>query len=229
MPRPRRALDLIGQQGGRLTVVNTWLDEQSRRWIACNCVCGTVNHICRYNNFQSGQSRSCGCLAREAGKQCGDKRRTHGDSCTPMYRHWLCLRARGGLSGGWEKYEVFRDFAKNRPAGTYVIRKDANAPYSPENFSHWGTKIESSRQRSNGRLITLRGQTKSMTEWAAVAGVTRQAFQQWLSTPEPRSEFEIEEYVFEHESFRSRMFDRAAIKRRHTVDRRREDQDPARG
>lgn len=211
---------LIGRKMGRLTVINTWKDADPPyvRWLVCNCDCGTTNHVCRYNNFQTGRSKSCGCLQRSRIREVGAARRTHGDSLSATYKYWGALRKRGGVAGGWEAYDTFKAFVGDRIRGSFIIRKDNMKPFSPENFSHWGSQQESMRQRRDGHFVTVRGETKSISEWADLVGVSRQAFHQWLTDPrKTRSDADIEAYIYEHDVFRQRVFAQAANKRRNTA------------
>jgi hypothetical protein len=216
----RRALlpaDLIGKKSGRLTITNTWIEEvpgrNSVRWVMASCECGTANHVLRHSNFHSGKSSSCGCRNREHLKSLHGRRRTHGDSKSPLYLHYVLLRKRSGMAGKWLTYQGFKDDLGARPPGKFVLRKDPAQPYSPENFSGWGNINDSMRQRTNGKVFTLRNQTKNVSEWAAYVGISRQAMHQWIELVNPSIE-EIDEYVFDHENYKQRKWRQAGAKRR---------------
>src|ERR1700735_494142 len=54
------------------------------KWL-CRCDCGTERWIVG-SELRRGQSKGCGCLARE---MTGVRRRTHGRTGTAEYRCWL--------------------------------------------------------------------------------------------------------------------------------------------
>jgi hypothetical protein len=57
-----------GEIYGRLTVVEfSHKDTRSRKWWRCKCICGNET-ILHTGNLHSGNTRSCGCLARDQKK-----------------------------------------------------------------------------------------------------------------------------------------------------------------
>ncbi len=69
MGRPKE--NLIGQKFGRWTVVEEgpgYIDKGANgikpNWY-CDCDCGTKHHLVSSKNLKAGNSKSCGCLARE--------------------------------------------------------------------------------------------------------------------------------------------------------------------
>jgi hypothetical protein len=58
----------VGEKYGRLTVVEyMYTDAHPRKYFRCSCECGgeVVTHT---NSLRTGNTRSCGCLSREAKK-----------------------------------------------------------------------------------------------------------------------------------------------------------------
>lgn len=51
-----------------------------------------------------------------------------------------------------------------------VERRDGNGPYSPENC-YWATYKQQNRNTSRNRMITFRGETLSLAEWAERTGI----------------------------------------------------------
>ena len=69
---PRRPIDLIGNQYGRLTVVSLFRGpikraNKSAQW-NCRCTCGNVTSVAAHY-LKNGSTRSCGCLRRENGRR----------------------------------------------------------------------------------------------------------------------------------------------------------------
>lgn len=61
-----QALDLTGKRFGRLIVVRrAETSSNAHSMWACDCDCGTTNHVVVANVLRKGFSRSCGCLRRE--------------------------------------------------------------------------------------------------------------------------------------------------------------------
>ena len=57
---------MIGEKYGRLTVLSlSHCDQRHRKWWLCLCECGS-NTTLHTGNLRSGNTRSCGCLARDA-------------------------------------------------------------------------------------------------------------------------------------------------------------------
>ncbi len=123
-----------------------------------------------------GATRSCGCL-----------RRTHGLIQTREYGAWEGLRNRcnnptnhayrryGGrgikVCERWDSFENFLADMGPSPDGMSIDRIDNNGPYSPENCK-WSTSKEQNRNRRDNRLITYKGQTKCLAEWAESTGIS---------------------------------------------------------
>lgn len=74
-----RALDLVGQNFGRLTVlqrVDNYIDRKGRQRSAWECRCECGNHIVTTGDkLKNGNTKSCGCLQKE--KAANSLRETH--------------------------------------------------------------------------------------------------------------------------------------------------------
>jgi hypothetical protein len=53
-----------------------------------------------------------------------------------------------------------------------IDRIDANGDYSPENC-RWVTNRDQQNNRSNTKILSLNGETKSLSEWADELGIAR--------------------------------------------------------
>lgn len=112
---------------------------------------------------------------------------THGLSRTPPYRVWVDLRRRCNDArrpdfyryGGrgikvCERWSVFANFLADmgeKPGPEYSIERiDNDGNYEPSNCK-WSTAAEQSNNRRSNQLISFRGQTKTITEFATQHGL----------------------------------------------------------
>lgn len=188
--------DITGQRFGRLTVIGrAGSNARGRAMWLCFCDCGRSLVVCG-NALLRGNTRSCGCLAKDTESACGKKRAIHGHCHERLFHVWVNMRARCrspqhqayknyGARGifvcpEWDaSYEAFRSWAyangyqENAPRGACTLdRIDNDGPYCPENC-RW---ISMSKQRANQRrsmLVTYNGETKPASQWSLEAGFDR--------------------------------------------------------
>jgi len=55
-----------------------------------------------------------------------------------------------------------------------LSRKDTSKDFSPENCI-WITRFEAMNKKRNCRLITINGHTQSISGWARIVGISREA------------------------------------------------------
>lgn len=72
----------------------------------------------------------------------------------------------------WHDYSNFLADMGQRPDGHSLERVDNNGPYSPENCI-WADHKTQNRNRRNNRLITYRGETMCIEDWAEKSGIGR--------------------------------------------------------
>jgi len=66
----------IGKKYNRLTVINfSHKDDKSRNWYVFECVCGNLRTL-HTGNVTSGNTKSCGCLAKDRYKKQQEKAQT---------------------------------------------------------------------------------------------------------------------------------------------------------
>ncbi|MEU5859935.1 hypothetical protein ABZ815_02085 [Nonomuraea sp. NPDC047529] len=113
--------------------------------------------------MRSNNTRSCGCLDFESRQT---RRRTHGESGTPLYQAWSSMKQRcsnPNIRGAhrysgrgitvcteWvDSFEKFRDWAMRHGyvEGKELDRIDNDFGYSPDNC-RWVTKLENLDNRS---------------------------------------------------------------------------------
>ena len=178
----KRLPDLTGEKFGRWTVIQkAENDHNGRSQYLCRCECGTEK-VLRRSSLTSGNSKSCGCLSRDAAHERGI---THGESKSRLYRIWAgiiqrCCNDRARYE--WDKYggrgiavcdewrnsfEAFRDWAKSNGYNDSLTieRKDNNGPYAPWNC-RWATTYEQGNNKRTSKRITYNGETRTVREFA---------------------------------------------------------------
>lgn len=122
--------------------------------------------------LKNGSSKSCGCVNVK-----------HGYEGTKVYKLWSHMKERcfspkhksysdyGGrgitVCKEWLEAKPFIEWALENgyKEGLTLERKDFNANYSPNNCVFVTQKEQANNRRSN-RLITISGETKTLTQWA---------------------------------------------------------------
>lgn len=173
-----RFIDLTGKKFGRLTVVE--LASKNKRgvyyWL-CRCECKNTKVI-RGGHLREGIIKSCGCLRKELTKQ---RQTTHGMLNTSEYKIWLGMKTRcsnkntiGYKDYGsrgitvcerWLKFENFFEDMGERPQNKTLDRINNNSEYSKMNC-RWATWKENNRNRRDNKMITYKGKTFCIAEWA---------------------------------------------------------------
>lgn len=178
-----------GRVIGRLTLIDSFLvgDEGRRHWNAL-CSCGkttTIRQDYLKKCIREGLG-SCGCLQADSART-GNSGRVHGMCATPTWNSWVSMNRRCydakyrsyadyGAKGvtvcqEWrDSFEAFYADMGDRPEGQTLDRIKNEFGYSPGNC-RWATKLEQARNKTNNVLITVRGRTKAMSEWAALSGI----------------------------------------------------------
>ena len=177
--------DLKGQKFGRLTVIERAKKENERHavWL-CICDCGNYVTV-KSDNLKSGNSKSCGCLAKELTRQRSLK---HGEFGSRLYNIWAHMKNRcnnpsdkrykdyGGrgitFCKEWNDFESFRDWAS---ANGYrddltIDRIDVNGNYEPSNC-RWATIEEQANNKRNNLVYTLNGRTQTLAQWCEEYGM----------------------------------------------------------
>lgn len=183
-----RIKDLSGQRFGRWRVISYAGSDkkQNARW-NCICDCGTERDVARLH-LVHGTSKSCGCISREATlARCI----THGGTKRPEYRTWHGIKkrcylptepafknygARGiKVAPEWvDSFETFFADMGPRPSPSHSIeRLDNNADYAPGNCV-WATDLEQANNTRANRLLTVDGETMTLSQTARKYGLTPQ-------------------------------------------------------
>lgn len=201
----RPIIDLTGQKIGMLTVLG--IDNSIPRtgqdpvWWLCRCECGNVR------SFRGGDIKqrlkdgfkniSCGCYIRK-------RFLTHGKTGTRLYNVWNEIKQRCfnpscreyrfyGARGitmcdewredfvSFERWCLDAGYDETAPRGQFTIdRIDTNGNYEPSNCRLADMRVQANNRRKN-RLLTLYGQTKTMSEWSRVTGFSARLIHDRLS------------------------------------------------
>lgn len=186
--RGPRFKDRTNERVGRLTILRLdRMEKRGRIWKSfwcCRCDCGT-ECVLPGANFSSGNTKSCGCLRREAGLT---KNLRHGRSYTRAYNIWQLLIRRctdpnnesfadyGGrgitICNRWlECFENFYADMGDPPTGRHSIdREDNNGGYSKGNC-RWATAKQQSRNSRRNVHVEYQGHRRCISEWAEVLGL----------------------------------------------------------
>ena len=178
-----------GTKFGRLTVVARGQNRSGRVAYDCKCECGQRTTITlRY--LLSGESRSCGCLHREATSM---RFMTHGHRASRKpsaeYSAWAGMIARcynranaryhdyGGrgikVYQEWiDSFEKFLAYIGPKPSPSMSLDRIKNEDgYFPGNV-RWATAKEQCNNTRQNVRITCDGKTKTATEWCNELGVS---------------------------------------------------------
>lgn len=198
--------DYIGKRFGMLTVIgpDTRSDHfNSNHWVF-KCDCGK-----KFSDYPSrvlsGHKKSCGCNK-------GKGTLTHGCNGDEFYPTWWGMMRRcyhkenhnysryGGrgitVCDEWHDPEKFilwaHTTAGHKTSGISLDRIDNSKGYSPENC-RWATSSNQANNRRNNRVETIGGESKNITEWCRIYGISTQlvnarqrkgmSFEEALKTP----------------------------------------------
>lgn len=174
-------IDLVGKRFGRLCVKEK--STMPYKWI-CECDCGNKKTVSMYS-LLNGVTKSCGCLSIQKVKE----RAIHGKSGTSEHNIWKTIKQRcynknlpsyqrygkRGIKMSLRWKNSFSNFVAdmgNRPSLNHSIERiDNNKGYCKSNC-RWATMKEQCANRRNSVFITINGETKRISEWCHLAGIT---------------------------------------------------------
>lgn len=185
MRKNPRLIDLTGNQFGRWRVLCKAGNSKggAALW-RCMCACG-VEKVVRGGDLRSGKSVSCGCIGSRA--TIGDRRRTHGDSATRLYRIWKgihtrCTSARYSgyhgrgirVSEAWADYDQFKAWALSSGYSDdlSIDRINNDGDYEPSNC-RWANDTTQAR---NTRRTLRRADGRSWVDIAEENGIPGRVF-----------------------------------------------------
>lgn len=185
--------NLVGKKFGRLTVLkNIGKNKHGEYQWKCLCECGNKTTVIGSNLKYGGKTKSCGCLIRESATKLLT---THGLSSHPLHGIYCGIRGRCFLKTNtsykrygargisickrWLDFQIFYDdnieaytkhVEKHGHKNTTIDRINNDGDYTPENC-RWATWKEQGRNQRTNRLITYKGETKPLSEWAEQIGI----------------------------------------------------------
>ena len=173
-----------GMRFGKWTVLEPAEQRGVHKMWKCQCECGTVKDIYE-TNLKRGKTLSCGCYVREVNS-------IHGAYESRLYRVWAEMLDRcnpnstrsknhgdRGISvcEEWHDFETFQKWAiangynEEAPRGKCTLdRIDNNGNYEPSNCRWTDNKTQCRNKRTN-RLLTYKGETHCVAEWAEILGI----------------------------------------------------------
>lgn len=184
---------LIGKKFGKLTVIKALKERQRGKivWV-CKCDCGNITHVVS-SNLREGKVRggtySCGCAKIE-------QKTVHNLSNTKLYKTLVSIKGRcknpnhpnykryGGrgitLCEEWDGEKGFENFynwamQNGYRDGLTIDRTDNNKGYSPNNC-RWVTNKQNSNNTRNCKLMTINGESHTISEWADIKGIPPRVF-----------------------------------------------------
>lgn len=150
----------------RWELIKLHTSKSGRYWKSLyRCVCGVEREVLDVS-VRAKQSKSCGCLQREAAKTQGLKNKTHGKSQSTEYYSWGAMWDRctdpknkryvdyGGRGiAVCEEWKLFKNFYADmgpKPLGTSLDRINNELGYTASNC-RWATPTEQSNNRRRRR------------------------------------------------------------------------------
>ncbi|MEW9122684.1 MAG: hypothetical protein AB2421_08220 [Thermotaleaceae bacterium] len=172
--------DLAGMKFGKLQVLNRYIGTEKKGWYwDCLCDCGTLSAKDGYR-LLSGKTKSCGCISRDRKIKKQQKRLYHiwltmEESCHTLNSiDYINYGARGlRVCNDWSNN--FLSFYQWATANGYTEKStldlmNLDGCYEPSNC-RWVTNKQQGIATRNNCHITINGQTKTITEWAELAGI----------------------------------------------------------
>lgn len=184
--------DLTGGRFGALLVLHKAESGKvlsSSMW-RCKCDCGKISEK-RGSDLYSGNTKSCGCRCA-----IGPRKYSRNVRKDPEYTVWKGLRARvNGMNhisfkryGGrglivdpiFDDYEVFLAEVGTRPTPKHWIeRKDNSLGYVHGNLC-WELPKKQARNTRRNKVLTFKGETRSLVEWCEVLNLPYSAIRNRL-------------------------------------------------
>jgi hypothetical protein len=199
----RKLVDRTGQRFGKLTAKKPIRTRNKNNKVVifweCVCECGNTTKV---HSSALLIAKSCGCFRKEISKKMIALNTKHGESGenkTDIYGLWKGIKSRvrstsiGSykhyLEKGiivcdeWESnYLIFKKWCLDNgyKKGLLIDRINNDKGYYPENC-RFLTPKESSRNKSNNRYLTYKGERKTVAEWAEITGIKRDTLSGRLS------------------------------------------------
>lgn len=178
----------VGERHHRLTAVSFVRRNKRRSAIwKFQCECGNTHEV-EATYVRIGNTKSCGCLKREARAANGRANATHGKAGSPIYKVWRRMITRctnpnvdtfknyGGRGISvcklWrESFEAFYADMGDRPSKDHSIdRINNDGNYEPGNVQ-WSTRKEQARNKRKNRIVIVNGASMTLAEAVEKSGL----------------------------------------------------------
>ena len=200
---------------GRWTILDdTPIKEGKYIKYLCKCECGTIKYV-KKRLLHDGQSKSCGCLARE---KFIARNKKHGHAHSHLYFVWTSLRHRCNCPSSesyhnygergikvcseWDDFETFSKWAYSNgyddtKSGRELSldRIDVNGDYCPKNC-RWISMYDQQDNKRNTIRITYNNETHTIKEWAKITGLNNQIIYQRFRKGHQLSDVFFNGYLF---------------------------------
>ena len=189
-------LDILHEKFNKLTVVRyNGVNNKHKHIYECCCECGNIKTTDR-RALLTGHTGSCGCYFRSV---CWRNRVTHGETIkglsgkfnNPEYRAWSSMKERcenpmhasyhnyGGrgitVSPEWSvDFLAFLKSIGKRPSKAHSLERINNSLGYFEVNVKWATIAEQSNNRRTNIVIEFDGEHKTMSQWAAQVGLSKE-------------------------------------------------------
>ena len=177
--------DLTGKTYGQLTVLH--FDSTLNKWI-CRCTCGN-QHTTTTGHLNAKRTTRCWPCSVKARSQRQRYRRCPYRSKYPReVKRWYAMRNRcmnpnnimyphyGGrgitIAPEWNSFKQFITDMGPLPSPQHQIdRIDNDGPYCKANC-RWATQLQQMRNNRRNRVLTFKGESHCMSEWAEILGLS---------------------------------------------------------
>lgn len=179
-----RINDLRGKTFGNLLVLDEKpIRKNNNTYWKCKCICGNEKYIF-HGNLISNRQKGCGCLQNN-----NPNRKTQHKRLIKIFNNMKqrCYNPKsenykhyGGkgikICSQWLKdSKNFYNWSINNgyADSLSIDRINVNSDYEPNNC-RWINMKSQANNRSNNRLITIKGKTKTASQWAEEFGITHE-------------------------------------------------------
>lgn len=183
--------DISNRRFGRLIAMYFLYKKRGHAYWFCRCDCGKET-ITTLNKLEDKHTRSCGCLNKEKLLQSSI---THNMCYSKFYNIWRGIKTRcnnpnsksykdygkRGIKNEWKSFEKFKKdvypsylehIKKFGEDNTFIERNDNNGNYNKKNCS-FKTRLEQNNNKRNNHLITFKGKTQTVSQWAEELNIKR--------------------------------------------------------
>lgn len=188
---PKRSLSrfqiLTGRRFNRLVVYSIYGKQGKHYTWLCKCDCGQFV-VATSSNLTRGHTNSCGCFLKD---RCSETNSTHGEARRKSRSPELvafrnaksrCENPNGpnyeryggrGIEFRFDSFEQFLSELGRKPSPEHSLdRINNNGHYEVGNV-RWAVSSQQNDNKSSNAVLSVNGETKSVTQWAKELGLPR--------------------------------------------------------